>query len=76
MTYKTKNGSTVTISGKHNGIVEISFDWFEEDNACVDCTVNVDSPNDYHTYRELMWVCNYCGGGRADLIEVNEDDTD
>jgi len=36
-TYQTKGGSTVTISGKHGGIVEVEFDWVEEDGACVDC---------------------------------------
>ena len=63
-TYTTKNGSTVTIIGK--GGYEISFDWFEEDNACIDCVP------EYIEYKELTWSCDYCGGGCAELTEVAE----
>ena len=60
--YKTEKGSTLTISGKHSGIVILSFDWLEED-ACVDCEV---SP--YPEDGFLVWNCEYCGGGSAELI--------
>ena len=34
--YRTAAGSEMWISGKHDGVSEVSFDWFEED-ACLDC---------------------------------------
>ena len=35
MKFISEKGSTVTISGKYNGIFTIDFDWFEED-ACIE----------------------------------------
>ena len=35
--YRTDRGSLVTVSGKHGGIAEVDFDWFEELEACCDC---------------------------------------
>ena len=69
-TYKTKNGSTVTIIG--NGGYEIGFDWFEEDNACVDCVVSEDI-NDIVFDKKLTWSCDYCIGGSAELKEVENE---
>ena len=60
--YKTKNGSIVVISGKHNGIIEIDFNWIEENNACCDCEPFVE--NDM-----LIWECKYCDGGNTILIK-------
>ena len=70
--YQTASGSTVEISGKHSGISRVSFDWVEE-NACFDCEV--------HSYPEeietgvfaLIWTCEICGGGYAELSKTNKD---
>jgi hypothetical protein len=51
----------MTISGKHGGISEVEFDWFEED-ACLDC---IPAPYDDDGY--LVWTCPVCGGGKAKL---------
>lgn len=59
--YRTAEGSTVVISGKHNGIATVEFDWLEE-NACCDCRVNPYPEDGY-----LTWDCDECGGGRAKL---------
>ena len=66
--YTTKAGSTVTIIGKYGKGYEISFDWFEEDDACIECVVDggfISEPKPY-----LAWICDYCGGGWAELTEV------
>lgn len=34
MLFSSENGSTVKVSGKHNGIFDIEFDWFEEGMCC------------------------------------------
>lgn len=57
--YKTENGSTVTITGKHCGIVTIQFDWLEE-GGCIDCEPSTDVNEDV-----LYWSCDYCGGGQV-----------
>ena len=62
----TPNGSTVEISGKHKGIYEIDFDWFEEDHACIDCEVDIDASRDTGWTR-LIWGCCECTGGQAPL---------
>ena len=62
--YRTKRGSTVTISGKHGGISRVDFDWCEED-ACIDC-----EPRAYDTDGHLVWDCEICGGGMAKLEKV------
>ena len=65
--YKTANGSTVKISGKHSGIVEIEFDRYSED-ACDYCQVQkypeLFAENDWR----LVWYCEKCRGGNAKLI--------
>lgn len=63
MTYKTKAGSLVMVDGRS---YVISFDWFEEPNACVECKM---PDYDMH-YNELSWYCDYCDGGYAKLVEV------
>jgi len=65
-TYKTKGGSIVEVSGKHSGIFNIDWDWVEED-ACDSCEPDVD-----HLNERLVWYCDYCGGGSAELKAVDE----
>lgn len=67
--YRTAAGSEVEISGKHNGIVTIDFDWFEE-NACPEArpvadTLHPDDP-------VLTWCCPCCDPGAARLQVVSE----
>jgi hypothetical protein len=57
--YKTKAGSTLSVSGEHGGIYELDFDWVEE-GACCDCKPD---PVPYDGY--LVWYCEICGGGKA-----------
>jgi hypothetical protein len=65
MNYRTPAGSLVEVSGKHNGIVTITFDWFEE-GAC--CKAHpVDDLSDKAEPR-LTWSCDCCGYGSAPLI--------
>ena len=33
--FVSEKGSTVTVSGKHGGVFDIDWDWFEED-ACIE----------------------------------------
>lgn len=61
--YRTKNGSTMEISSDHCGISTVSFDWVEED-ACIDCKVCAYADEDGF----LVWECEHCGGGRAELF--------
>lgn len=63
--YRTPAGSQVIISGKNGGIVRVDFDWLEEPNACCDCVVRT-----YEEDGQLVWDCNYCGGGSADLLPM------
>ena len=63
--YRTQSGSTVRISGKHSGISEVSIDWLEEPHACSDCV-----PEAYPVDDALVWHCEVCGGGSAELMEV------
>ncbi len=65
-TYKTKAGSIVEVSGKYNGIFTIDWDWVEE-AACDSCTPDVDPLNEM-----LVWYCDYCDGGKTDLLEVTK----
>jgi len=58
--YKTKNGSTVEICGKYGKAYRIYFDWLEEEYACLDC-------KPYYADNKLMWCCEECGGGWAEL---------
>lgn len=63
--YKTEHGSTMVIS-KDGGKSQVEFDWFEEPNACCDCTVDA-----YEMDGRMVWSCDYCEGGSADLLEDN-----
>jgi hypothetical protein len=60
--YRTAAGSLVTISGAHARNYAIDFDWFEEE-ACIECHPSVD----FESCR-LVWDCDYCDGGSAELI--------
>lgn len=66
--YYTEAGSTVEISGEHGGKATVSFDWFEEENACCDCEVNVYPEEDSGEWW-LTWSCEICGDGRAKLYK-------
>ncbi len=57
--YHTLHGTTVEISGKYDGIVEIDFDWVEEAGACCDCR------DPYVSDETLSWFCDVCDGGTA-----------
>jgi len=65
--YKTQAGSTVVISGTHSGISKVEFDWFEE-GGCSDC-----HPYAYPYDGYLYWICEYCGGGQAELTLIEPD---
>lgn len=75
-TYKTKAGSTVVIAGEH-GRSEVIFDWLEEQSHDVDACIDCD-PVVYD--RWLIWDCEHCGGGEAELhldvvtIEIPRED--
>lgn len=62
--YKTKNGSIMIISGKHGGIRQTTFDWLEE-GGCVEC-----KPEAYDDEGYLVWRCDYCEGGKAELFST------
>jgi len=62
--YRTAAGSEMWISGEHGGISEVSFDWLEE-GACLDCRVSA-----YDIDGMLIWECEECEGGRAELFPV------
>jgi hypothetical protein len=63
--YRTEKGSTMTITGPFGGISVVSFDWVEEEPACVDCV-----PEPYDDDGYLVWTCNVCDGGRAKLTRT------
>ena len=69
--YITEHGSVVEISGKHGGISNINFDWFEEPGACCDCQVEPYPKLLKNGIYELVWHCDYCEGGSAVLIKIN-----
>jgi ribosomal protein L37AE/L43A len=60
--YKTLKGSRMYI---HGGKSEVNFDWFEEENACIDC-----NPEAYDEEGYLVWNCEICGGGKAKLFKI------
>lgn len=62
--YRTKAGSEMTIE-KNGGRSRVAFDWFEEENACCDC-----QPSAYEEDGRLVWSCDECGGGSAELIKI------
>jgi hypothetical protein len=65
--YRTKAGSTVEVYGQHSGCVRVSFDWFEEPDACCDCVVEPYPENWGDGTHRLTWRCDHCGGGSAVL---------
>lgn len=66
--YSTAAGSTVKLSGRHGGIAETAFDWFEEPDACCECRVDP-----YPQDGRLTWECDYCGGGSAELAVTSSE---
>jgi hypothetical protein len=64
-TYRTKRGSSVTVSGQHGGVSRIDFEWIEEDNSCIEC-----EPAIADGY--LVWHCDEHDGG-AVLYEDKKD---
>lgn len=65
--YRTAAGSEMRVSGKHAGISEVLFDWFEEPDACLDCVVSAYDEDGF-----LVWHCSECGGGSARLLPVED----
>lgn len=62
--YHTVFGSEMRISGEHSGKSIVYFDWLEE-GACCDCI-----PDPYEQDGRLVWHCDQCGGGSAQLVLV------
>ena len=60
--YRTMKGSTMEIRGTHGGKSRVDFDGLEE-GACMDCRVNA-----YEHDGDMIWECDYCGGGRTPLF--------
>ncbi len=60
--YCTEAGSEVTLR-KNGGVAVVNFDWFEEPGACCDCEVEPYPEEDM-----LIWYCDFCGGGSAQLL--------
>lgn len=49
---------------------DIIWDWFAEPDACCDCRpVDVD-----HVEHRLVWQCEHCGGGSAELRKEEADE--
>lgn len=67
--YVTQHGSSVEVSGTHQGVASAAFDWFEEPNACCDCHASP-YPEDINGVMHLIWSCDVCGGGQTALTEV------
>ena len=63
--YKTAAGSTMSISGEHGGRSVVEFDWWDE-GACPNCEPEPYADDDGF----LVWNCDDCGGGRAELFAV------
>lgn len=61
--YTTAAGSKVTVGLIVGAAIE--FDWFEEPDACIECQAEFNPDK-----MQLFWLCHFCGGGRADLVEV------
>lgn len=62
--YRTAAGSQMWISGEHGGISRVEFDWCEE-GACPNCRASA-----YEYDGRLMWHCDECNGGSAELTRV------
>jgi hypothetical protein len=54
----------VTVSGRHHGICDIVFDWFEE-GACTEAHPAADIGDSSEP--RLVWQCDCCGAGSAIL---------
>ena len=65
--FVSKNGSTLTISGKHMGIFNIDFDWFEED-ACIE--MYPDFNKDYNE-PAIIASCKCCNDSPF-VVELKE----
>ena len=65
--YRTAAGSEMWVSGAHGGRSRVEFDWYEENNACIECV-----PSAYDSEGDLVWTCDECGGGRAKLMPVED----
>ena len=63
--YRTPRGSEVIVSGEHSGRFAIGFDWFEEDNACIDCEASIEDG-------ELIWSCDGHEGSSAPLTLIED----
>ena len=68
--YRTANGSTLELSGKHGGISHVVFDWLEE-SGCVDCQAEPYPEEFDENDLRLVWHCTYCGGGNARLKRMD-----
>lgn len=62
--YYTEKGSRVVLKGQNTGHSIVNFDWFEE-GGCIDCEVRPYPEDSY-----LIWDCEICGGGNAQLFKV------
>ena len=58
--YKTEAGSHIRKSGSR---VIINFEWLDEENSCIDCDPYVENEC-------LMWNCESCGHGVAELEAI------
>ena len=63
--YRTAAGSEMWISGENGGRSAVAFDWLEE-GACPECEVD---PYDFDGM--LLWHCEECNGGSAQLYPAN-----
>lgn len=64
--YMTAAGSHVHVKTRNAGSWTADFDRLEEPHACFDChSIDVDSHE-----RALVWCCDVCGGGMAELKSV------
>ena len=68
--YHTSNGSLLEITGQYGGIVDLSFDRFEE-GACIECQPDPYPDSDGY----LVWRCNHCDGGKSQWLPGSGDGT-
>jgi hypothetical protein len=67
--FKTEHGSELHVNDRIT-VVSLDFDWFEEPNACIECSPEPYPDKDDGEYW-LTWHCEDCGGGRAKLTEIS-----
>jgi hypothetical protein len=65
--FQTPKGSTVEVSGRWRGIIEIDFDWLEE-AGCSEAHPNMDAPDPEDPL--LGWSCACHGSGSARMVRV------